>query len=250
MGAPMKFGSLFLACLLVCFSAASADAGITMSSSNVYAEAYDAISSGNAIVFTGSAIPTHTTLDPVNGDAYSKNAINWYESGSQTILSLGVDHRRTGTQYSYASSYAVLKFTANSNDPYEMSGWYDVSDVGANGEVNLDVQLVDLTSNVKPFDNRQYSKFTLNEQFLLGSTGGDFFNTLAGGMTGSLIAGHNYQLNAYVQIQAYAAADSGASSSGNFTLKIGTAVVPEPMTLLNCGVAWVAIFGVYRNKRS
>ena len=179
-----------------------------MNSSNVYAEAYDAISSGVANSFTGSTIPTHTTLDPVNGDAYSKNTIDWYVSGSQTNLSLGVDHRRTGTQYSYASSYAILNFTANSNEPYELSGYYDVSDVGANGEVNLNVQLIDVTSNVKPFVNVQYSKSTPNEQFVLGSAGGDFFNTLAGGLTGNLIAGHNYQLNAYGHIQAYAAADS------------------------------------------
>ena len=66
---------LFLAFLSVCLNAVRTEAGIMMSTSNVYAEAYDAISNGNAIVFTGSAIPTHTTLDPVNGDAYSKNAI-------------------------------------------------------------------------------------------------------------------------------------------------------------------------------
>jgi hypothetical protein len=193
-----------------------------MNSSDVYAEAYDAISSGVADSFTGNTIPTHTTLDPVNGDAYSKNAIDWYVSGGRTILSLGMDHQRTGAQYSYASSYAILKFTANSNEPFDLSGYYDVSDVGANGEVIVNVKLTDLTSSAILFFNKQYSKSTPNEQFVLGGTGGDFSNTLTGGLTGNLIAGHNYVLDAYGQIQAYSAADSGATVLGNFTLAIGT----------------------------
>src|SRR5687767_7727150 len=112
MGAPMKlFSCLLLACLSPCLITASVHAGITMNSSNVYAEAYDAISSGVANSYMGSAIPTHTTLDSVNGDAYSKNDIDWHVSGGQIILSLGMDHQRTGAQYSYASSYAILNFT-------------------------------------------------------------------------------------------------------------------------------------------
>ena len=246
----MKFLSRFLACLSLCLVPASAKAGVTMNSSNVYAEAYDAVSSGVADSFSGSTIPTHTTLNPVNGDAYSKNAIDWYESGGQTILSLGMEHKRTGTQYSYASSYAILNFIANSNEPYELSGYYDVSDVGANGEVNLTAQLIDLTSNANLFFNVQYSKSTPNEQFVPGGTGGDFSNTLIGSLTGNLIAGHIYQLNTYGHIQAYIATDSGASALGNFTLKIGeaAAVVPEPLSLLVWGVVALTIVAVHRSK--
>jgi hypothetical protein len=241
---------LILACLSVYLVAVSADAATTMYSSNVYAEAYDAISSGVSNSYTGSAIPTHTTLDRVNGEAYSKNAIDWYVSAGQTILSLGTNHQRTGTQFSYASSYAILSFTSDSNEPYELTGSYNVADVGANGEVNVNVKLIDLTLNTNLFFNVQYSKSTQNEQFVLGNSGGDFSNTLVGGLTGNLIAGHNYQLNAYGQIQAYAGTDSGASAFGNFTLKIGTVAVPEPASLPTLGVALAATLVVHRRKRS
>jgi hypothetical protein len=229
-----------LASILFVSIAATAQASITISNSPIYAVAETGgASAGN--FFNGTTIPTSTTLDAIVGNVYSKNTIDWSVNGAQTILSFDMDHMRVGAAGSYAQTYGSwLTFTANNNEPYELSGYYNVTDVGTSGYVSLFTHLHDVTANADLFFNQQYSLNTINEQFVVDDTDGDNYNSLIGSPTGNLIAGHDYELYFEGLVYAYPDADAGASALGNFTLTIGIAndTVPEPLSLL----VWSGLF--------
>jgi hypothetical protein len=185
-------------------------------------------------VFSGTTIPTSTTLNVVDGNTHSKNVIDWSVNGGQTILSFDMDHKRNGSVSSLGQTDVTpLTFTANANEPFELSGYYNVTDIGASGSgVGMFAQLVDETAGTAPFSNTQNSRNTINEQFVLGETGGDDFNFLVGSLTGNLVAGHVYIFHFGYNIGSTPFENSGASALGNLTLKIGT--VPEPSSILIC----------------
>ena len=214
-------------------------AGITINTTAAVANASDLIGVAANEVFTGTAIPTSTTLDAVDGNAHSKNVIDWLVNGGQTVLSFNMDHKRNGSTSSHAITYvSPLTFTANSNATYELSGYFNVTDVGASGSVFHHVQLSDVTAGVALFSNQQVSINTINEQFVVGGSGGDDFNFGVGSLTGPLTAGHVYNLYLHNEINAIPFDDSGASAVGNLTLKIVT--VPEPSSVLLCLAAILA----------
>jgi hypothetical protein len=252
----MKLLRIVLVGLSAALLPGAAEASITITSNDTIAIVNDQAGGNAGAVFNGIAIPTSTTLDAVDGPNHSKNTIDWSTSGGQTILSFDMDHQRNGTLGSYAQTYDnVLNFTANSSAPYALSGYYHATDFGANvSRVILDASLYDTTANTYLFYNSQGSQASENEQFALGGTGGDNFNSLLGSLTGNLIGGHNYFLGFTAFIHAYPDADQGASAVGNITLTIGerSAAVPEPTQLL----IWTGLIGlalgsivVHRNRR-
>ena len=222
----MNLFRLFLACISVVFFAGKIQASITITDTLVGARASKDSFGFDLKQFIGETIPTSTTLNAVDGNAYSKTVINWSVSGNQTILSFGMDHRRTGVDGSEANSPGTVRFTANANLPYEFSGYYNVSDFGVAGYVLYDVSLLDLNTSLFVFENRQDSGSTSNERFLLGEVGGDTSNSLSGSSTGNLIAGHDYRIDFEAYIYALTQDAAGASALGNLTLTIGT--TPKP----------------------
>lgn len=247
----MKFLSLLLACVSLALLAGTVEAAITITTDNIEADAVAFLGYDNQF-FIGTTIPTHTTLNAAAGDVYSKNAIDWDVSGGQTVLSLGVDHKRTGDLASYAATanpLNALTFVANSNEPYELSGFYNVTDVGASGYDQIYADLLDVVSG-DLFVNEQDSQSTPNQHFILGGTGGDLINNLYGSPTGNLIAGHTYQLFFGLFTGAPFAADSGASALGNITLKIGTATAtPEPLSVIVWGGLILGVVVVARRVK-
>jgi hypothetical protein len=233
---------LFLACGSAILLAGNAEAGISVTNSSFRALAYDAIDPGVNTDFNGTAVPTSTTVDAVDGDTYSKNKIDWSLSGTQTIFSFDVDHKRNGSDIATASSRSnYLDFTANSNEPYVLSGYYNVTDVGPSGFAGLYGGLTDLTSDADVFFSNQVSYNTANVHYVLGGTGGET-NSAFGSLTGNLIAGHNYEFAFESAIQVVTGPNLGASALGNITLTIG--FVPEPSTLVLCLAAiFAAHFG-------
>jgi hypothetical protein len=230
---------------IVSLVAANTEASITINSSRTYAFA-EAV----AQLFVGTTIPTHTTLNVTSdGGNINKTTIDWSSGDGQTIFSFDMDHYRPGTQYSRTETELEaggLKFTANSNEPYKLSGYYDATDVGAPGDLQMYVELKDLGTQATLFSNKQESNSTHNEQFALGSMGGDYVNSLSGSLAGDFIVGHSYLLTAVVFIEAYPDRDSGVSALGNITLKIGT--VPEPSTLLLIGIGAISLLGCRKPK--
>jgi hypothetical protein len=223
----MKYFNFAPVFVLVGTFAGTAVADITINSARISAHAgFSAFDQ-----FEGTIIPAHVTLHPVDGDVYNKTTIDWYKSAGQTILSQDLDHQRTGAYQSFTESYVyLLEFTANSNEPYKLSGFYNVTDVGAPGTVYFYAQLVDQTTNRRLSYSVQQTETTHNAHFILG-----------GSLAGNLIAGHVYRFydDAFMS-SPNSNGDSGASAIGNITLTIGSAV-PEPasifLSLLLCGAA-------------
>ena len=92
---------------------------------------------------------------------------------------------------------------------------------------------------------------------MLGVAGdGDFSNTTQGSLTGTLLAGHQYEFYFEDFIQAFPQTDFGATATGCITLSIGgatgggacgVAAVPEPGSLALAGLA-LAGLGLARRK--
>lgn len=200
----------------------------------------------NLDYFSGNTIPTFETLIAVRGGQLNETTVDWYQNGGQTVLSLDMAHQRTGEQDSRTETIQIINFTATSNAPYELLGYYDVKDHEAPGYVVLYTLLFDKTIPITLFRNLQDSRETPDEQFVLGESGGDRSNILAGSLTGNLIKDHVYQFWAYARNRAYPDPDSGGSGVGNVTLKIG--VVPEPSAIAQLG-SLLLLMGAYRRGR-
>lgn len=231
----MKLLSLSLACVAIALTFGTADASISLSNSLGDSKVEAQITSFVETVFTGTTIPTHTTVDKTDGAATSNNNVDWYVSGDQTILSLDMNHSRPGTGSSLAQTLLFLNFTAIDNGTYELSGYYDVTDVGDPGRTTLYGQFYDITASESLFWNESESLLS-NASHELGVSGFMF-----GSLTGNVIAGHEYQFYGFATIHAYPDDNSGASAVGNITLKIGTAdangALPEPFSLM----VWVGL---------
>jgi hypothetical protein len=210
--------------LTLVMPAGFAEAGVTISSASISAVTYAYEEGTNYQYFVGTTIPTHTTLNASDGLSHSNNDIDWYVSNGQTVLSLGMHHQRTGAFGSAAHILVEpLSFTANSNEPYQLTGYYNTTDVESSGRVSMTATLRDATLDLYLFTNAQVSRSTNNEQFILGGVGGDFHNILEGSRSEYLVAGHNYELSSNNIIESNPDTDAGASALGNITLTIGVA---------------------------
>lgn len=221
------FYVVLMGCFGVSSIAANAQASIQISDAYIETSAFTGTSNVNGSHDT--ALPLSKTLNAVSGGAYSKNLIDWSLNGEQTILSFNVDHHHTG-QGSNARTSVTLAITPNDDEPYELSGYYNVTDLGAGSRVFNEVGFYAPTFPL--FYGNQISYNTINEQFVLGERGGDDFNHVVGSLTGNLIAGQPYLFTFSYVIETYPNSNSGTSALGNLTLKFGK--VPEPSTLVVC----------------
>lgn len=231
---------------------------VTISSSTISARAHYAPVGGGAAsaAYSGTSIPTTYSLDAVQGPSQSLNDIVWTTDGSQTVLSIGMEHDRTGEAYVSHSSFAYtssedpwdgvglpLTFKVSEDTTYSLSGTYKVTDVGDEGrDVFQFARLHDNTASVNLYNSSQSSTNVHNQQFDLGGAG----------LTGTLLAGHEYAWSFRASI-APGGGDLGASAEGNFTLTIGqpSAAVPEASCVLVWSLLSLAVtgYGCYRRER-
>jgi PEP-CTERM motif len=248
----MKAFISFLACLSLSLIAATAEATITTFNAFFYAEkaVEGGFGGGDEVADLNSrTIPTSTTVNVGNLNYHSDNSINWFVNSGQTVLSFDMDHKRPGGVSQFARTRFGLVFAVNSNEPYELSGFYNATDVASSGSVWLSVELkADSPTNSTTMTlDKQVSSNTINEQFVVGCAGGDSINESLGSLTGTLFPGYIYGFNYTIYTEATPDADSGASAFGNITLKIGT--VPEPSTLLLLAIGAISLLG-YRKLKS
>jgi hypothetical protein len=200
-----------------------------------------------------TSIPTSETVTIVDGGSSNKTEINFSVSASQTTLSYDFAHARAGIENSFAQSHnSSMYFSVEEGTIYELSGFYNVIDVGSPGLVSFYAELYDVTTGDTLFKNYQESLGTYGERFNLGTLGGDRgFDELAGSLAGDLIAGHSYTWAWEAYIQALPNGGKGATAVGNFTLTIGgPSVVPLPAAfpLFLSGLFGLGIVG-WRKRR-
>src|SRR4051794_38865077 len=99
----MRLFSLSFLCLVLSIIASTAEAGITIDSSQILAASREA--PGNFVFegFSGTTIPTSTTVNAISTNSHSNNTINWSDNGGLTVLSFDMDHKRIGTINSRAN---------------------------------------------------------------------------------------------------------------------------------------------------
>jgi hypothetical protein len=242
----MKFFRFALLGLTLACWSRDVRATVVVDHNDSTAMAHDAVGTDADSAFTGTTIPMSTTVDAVDGSNYSKNTVDFYVIGGQTVFSFAMEHKRNGTLNSIAETHVKnFYFTTDIDTNYNLSGYYNVTDAREFGGSHLRAALQDVTGCCsspyqKPpyiFDSIQLSVSTPSEHLLLGGNGGDYSNFLLGSLTGNLLAGHRYLLIvdgstiALNSTDPSPDVDSGAIALGNVTLKIGEVqVVAEPAT--------------------
>ncbi len=222
---------LFIAC------APSHAAVVTVTSSNTSVHAADTSNVGASTVSdTGTGLNRVAIISAVDGNASSTTTLTWTSALGFTefrfdlVQSVGANP----TPFSNTSSDSnVLLFTVDSNTTYEISGLWTLNGTAV---VTSDVHLSDETAGGFLFVDRSVSFNTPNEVFVLGTPNdGDFNNTTAGSLTGTLTAGHSYAFYFADSINVGQTGSTFASAEGFLRLQIGsppvTGAVPEPASV-------------------
>lgn len=213
--------------------AASANAGlITIDNAQIYSRARQGAGSTDISVYLGTAPTTVTSLSAQEGDNQSDTQITWSGTDSSQSFAFDFSLERGAEFNSLAKSDAFdLTFTATADSTYQLSGAFN-SDAG-DGTVLYFARLLDVTTNSILFNNIQESRGTtlVPSNFLLGGTDGNWGSvTVAGSLSGLLLAGHQYQLRYDALIQSVPESTSTASAAGHFALDLAS--VPEPTSLM------------------
>ncbi len=165
----------------------------------------------------------------VNPSSHSSMLIDFEMDASQATLTFDMDQQRSGTLYSYSAAWVnYLQFTANTNTAFVLSGYYDVHQTATNFS-SLLVELIHSSTgdSIARFQDESYDAS---------------HNYSVGQLSGTLLAGEEYELRYNSLTWAIRQADDGAAAIGNVTLRISEVPAPSSLaTLLGVGVmvcAW------------
>ena len=194
--------------------------------SHLGTEATDASGGDASEIVYPAALPYSYTSTSVDGSASAESEYDLSDAG----FDITFDHSRVSTHLSWGQSDGDIYFSVDQDVDYVASGSYSVIDPEGR-LVWLKASLLDYTAVSYLFDSFHRSQSTPNESFTLGGTGGDYEDYNAGSLTGTLIAGHEYELHYDALVEAYLSpTTSGATATGSFSLSFTP--VPEPTTVL------------------
>ena len=151
----------------------------------------------------------------IRGDSTSSTEydIAWDAFGGS--FNCNFDHSRTGGLSALGKSNGRLAFTvANVDMDYDISGMYS-----QNGGTVIQGKVQLLKDGAPVFFWEQRSECISNEVFVVGQRGGDATDILIGSPSGTLAAGHSYQL-IYNFFITNLTTDSGATGAGDFHFTI------------------------------
>lgn len=231
-----------LAAAMLAFGQANA-AIVTINSNLVRAVVGEVGGPGGFTSYSGGTTIPLSHLVQTTGsnplDEYAKVQLDYSASAGVTTFNHAFDLSREGALDNFSQTYdSTLKFTADSNTTYDVSGSMLVADIdGSSGKVFFHTSLFNVTTNTLVFEFENQSESTPNESFTLGTNGGELYNFQYGTLTGSLVAGNQYSWQTDTYIKATPDPDNGASATGFFKLIIGgniasTEPVPEPSSIL------------------
>jgi hypothetical protein len=184
-----------------------------------------------------TGLPDAGLVSASYGASNSTTGFNLSDAG----FTFSFDHVRDSLYLAQGVTSAVIQFTPSADVDYILSGAYvsdntGVQQQGLNAHLREEISPSTFTTLVS---SSQESRSTTTESFLLGQPGGDYYNNMVGSLTGTLLAGHQYQFSFDTYIAAYPeAATAPANASGYVTL----AFVPEPSTglLVSAGLLVLA----------
>jgi hypothetical protein len=229
-----------VACLLtMSFFCAATYATPTLQYSKHHAYAWDSVDGAIETIFSTPDFvsPVPFEVEAIDGEVTASTSAKSFQIGEQTVVTFDTKLKRLGTRASIAYCYEErFLFEVDRPTPYELSGFFNVTDVGMNesGSVEQYIQLIKLSIGYL-FNEEKVSKSTHNEKFTVGGPDGDFQNVLhpESSLTGILDPNYRYELRFTYGISVdQEDLDSGASAVGNLTLKLGT--VPEPSSIAIC----------------
>lgn len=166
-----------------------------------------------------ATLPYSNTSSSIDGGASS---IAQYDLSNDGFV-ISHDQSRVSTAGSSADYFTNIFFSVDQDTTYVVSGSYCVADPDGR-QVTLRGQLIDHTLASTVFDSHQTSNSTPNETLTLGESGGDFSNTNIGSLSGTLIAGHEYEFHNNALIVARDVPSStGATASGAVSFMLGGA---------------------------
>lgn len=181
---------------ILCVSATTAKADLTSASGSLTSHAMLA---GNATsanhtfsalpyAFTQTAVISETPFFSAAGSDYDFSTLE-----HDSTFNFLFQHDRDGSANSSAGSNGAVNFTLSNamNMLFALDGGYDLT---GNNAFRMQVMLTDLTSGTTLFSNIQESRATVDQSFVLGLQNGDYANTLFGALSGTLTAGHTFQL--------------------------------------------------------
>jgi hypothetical protein len=202
---------------------------------------------------TFDSLPETGLLAATAGLWHAKTSYDLREQGGQTTLDWEFVHTRAGYSFSVAKSYGYIHFIPDEDTSYSISGLYNVTGGPPSRQV---VTLLDLTTGHDDLLDRYHlhslnrSIVTQDQSLVVGTPTGDVSNVF-GSTTGTLTAGHTYELYYSYEVDAPLAGDLGAIAVGNLNLTLAEpAAVPEPASLAiwTLGALGCAI-GTYRRRK-
>lgn len=202
-----------------------------------------AIPSRNATEITSYhsafVLPDSYTDSVVSGGASSTSEYDYTNDGFLITFT----QSREGNEGGSGQSNGQVHFSVDQNVDYEASGFYASVDLDGR-ELQLSLSLYDWDLGAFVFKSFQYSQTTVNESFTLGGSGGDYGNENFGSLLGTLLAGHNYQLNYGVSLRTISIDPTGTATAAGY---LSFALVPEPSTALLIGMGLVAMSAARRH---
>lgn len=156
-----------------------------------------------------------------------------------------------GAYGDYSAVGQYLRILVDVDTTYEISGYFDVTDVGPSGYVSLGFTIYNPLGG-NPFENYQSSYHTVNESFTLGQFGGE--RSFGHGSQSGTLAPGPYDIFWNASLNATPEADQGASAVGNVTIKFGSggilAAVPEPTSFAIWSLGLIGMTIACRHRRT
>jgi len=197
----------------------------------------------SAMLPLSDPLPFQATVTATDGTAADLSAATYTLSGSQFHVVMDQKRVSVGRHSVVTESYGSLFFTPDADADYGLAGRYHVDqNTTASALDYFYLSLTDVTLQETLFSTEQQSYHTLSQDFVAGQDGGDASNVTSGSLTGTLLAGHVYQLDHDYKAESSSRGDGGATAFGSVTLDFTSATsLADPAEAPLPSTAWAGV---------